>query len=155
MMGKTTYKYIGGVYMFSFRKSLIGAVFLLSLFTISQLALANQNYEDVNQFYKNTVNKEDYEEYSDSKTKVRELVIVRKLPDLIDTISWDYDEKIKLHLKEQIVSDSKSMNSEGLVYFFFSLKEDSNKVSYKYALYNPETKKLITTVEGDWRKKTR
>jgi hypothetical protein len=72
------------------------------------------------------------------------LVIVRKLPDLIDTISWDYDEKIKLHLKEQIVSDSKSMNSKGLVYFFFSLKEDSNKVSYKYALYNPETRILFS-----------
>ncbi|EHC4362085.1 hypothetical protein JTG84_004614, partial [Escherichia coli] len=70
-----------------------------------QSALANQNYEDVNQFYKNTVDKKEYEEYSDSKTKVRELVIVRKLPDLIDTISWG-DEKGKQRLKEEVVSDA-------------------------------------------------
>lgn len=103
--------------MFIFRKIVLGAIFLLTLFTLGQSALANQNYEDVNQFYKNTVDKKEYEEYSDSKTKVRELVIVRKLPDLIDTISWG-DEKGKQRLKEEVVSDAKDINSEGLVYFF-------------------------------------
>ncbi|EPM7877592.1 hypothetical protein ACTQ74_004969 [Escherichia coli] len=91
--------------MFIFRKIVLGAIFLLTLFTLGQSALANQNYEDVNQFYKNTVDKKEYEEYSDSKTKVRELVIVRKLPDLIDTISWG-DEKGKQRLKEEVVSDA-------------------------------------------------
>ncbi|EGK4274715.1 hypothetical protein IO786_005160, partial [Escherichia coli] len=114
--------------MFIFRKIVLGAIFLLTLFTLGQSALANQNYEDVNQFYKNTVDKKEYEEYSDSKTKVRELVIVRKLPDLIDTISWG-DEKGKQRLKEEVVSDAKDINSEGLVYFFFSLKDTGNKVS--------------------------
>ncbi|EFM4758602.1 hypothetical protein HA899_005202, partial [Escherichia coli] len=102
-----------------------------------------------NQFYKNTVDKKEYEEYSDSKTKVRELVIVRKLPDLIDTISWG-DEKGKQRLKEEVVSDAKDINSEGLVYFFFSLKDTGNKVSYKYALFNADTKKPISTAESDW-----
>ncbi|EFB3209679.1 hypothetical protein FLO47_28270 [Escherichia coli] len=135
--------------MFIFRKIVLGAIFLLTLFTLGQSALANQNYEDVNQFYKNTVDKKEYEEYSNSKTKVRELVIVRKLPDLIDTISWG-DEKGKQRLKEEVVSDAKDINSEGLVYFFFSLKDTGNKVSYKYALFNADTKKPISTAESDW-----
>lgn len=137
--------------MISFRKSVFGVIFLLSLFTLSQSALAYQNYENVNQFYKNTVDKKEYEEYSNSKTNVRELSIVRKLPDVIDhEISWEYDERRKQHLKEHVIRDAKGMNSEERVYFFFSLKDDGNKVSYKYALYNPKTKKPITTVEADW-----
>lgn len=136
--------------MISFLKNIFGVLFIFSLFTLSQSALANQKYEDVNLFYNNQVNKKEYEEYSNSKTKVRELVIVRKLPDLIDTISWDYDEERKQQLKEKIISDTKEISSEGLVYFFFSLKDDGNKVSYKYALYNPETKKPITTAGDDW-----
>jgi hypothetical protein len=137
------------------RKRVLAVIFLFSLFTVGQSALANQNYEDANQFYKTKVDKKEYEEYSDSKTKVRELVIVRKLPDLIDTISWDYDERRKQHLTEDVIRNAKGLNAEELVYFFFSLKDDSNKVSYKYILYNPDTNKPIASVGGDWIKETR
>ena len=151
-IGKTTNKYIGGVSML--RKSVLGVIFLFSLFILGQSAWANPNYEDANQFYQNKVDKKEYEEYSDSKMKVRELVIVRKLPDLMDSLDWDYSERKRSSFKDNLVINTEHLNPEQLVYYYLSLKQSGNRVYCKEALYDAKTNNIIFNGERNWITKT-
>lgn len=143
------------------RSNFFGAIILVFLLTVSHSVLAYGNDVSLNKppiqsaddFYKNNMDKKHYEEFVDSTLKVRKLIMVKDLPKVFDEEEWkNYPYVWKQHLKENIIVNTKDLNPEQQVYYFFSLKDDGEKISIKDAMYDAKTKKIRSHGDGHWTK---
>ena len=141
------------------RRSSLCVMVLVFLFTVtnsvfaSEFSLNKPSFQSADDFYKNNVDKKDYEEFSDSKLKVRKLIMVKDLPKVFDENEWrSYPYAWKKHLKKSIIGNTKGFNPEQQVYYFFSLMEDGEKVNIKFAMYDAEIGKVSSQGGGHWTK---
>ncbi|KYD04107.1 hypothetical protein B4102_3327 [Heyndrickxia sporothermodurans] len=109
-----------------------------------------KTFQNADDFYNNVVDKQRYEEYNDAKLNVRSLTTIKKLPKVIDGMSWDYDADYRHPIKEDFIKYSKRFDPEQKVYYFFTLKDSGEQVFYQNAMYDLKTKELIYASKGNW-----
>lgn len=143
------------------RSNLFGAIVLVFLLIVNHSVLASSNefslnkasFQDAEDFYKNNVDKKDYKEFVDSKLTVRELIMVKDIPKVFDEKEWkNYSYVWRKQLKEVIIENTKELNPEQQVYYFFSLKDDGEKIYIKDAMYDGKTEKIRLHGGGQWTK---
>lgn len=129
---------------------------LLLIFIGGNLVNAKQSNQEqalisADEFYKTFVDKQRYEEYSDSKIKTRKLTTIKALPKVIDEMKWDYERsKQPQYMKEDFIRYTKRFEPDRKVYYFFSLKDKGHGVFYRAAMYDSETKELMYADKGNW-----
>jgi hypothetical protein len=140
---------------------IISVAFLIVLLTVSHSVLANSTNHSLNKpsvqiaddFYKNNVNKKDYQEFTDAKLKVRKLIMVQDLPKVFGEKEWmNYPSLWRELLKKSIIVNTKDLSPDQQVYYFFSLKNDGEKIYIQHAMYDATTKKLRSKGFGHWTK---
>lgn len=140
---------------------IIGVVFFVVLLTVSHSVLANINIHSLNKpsvqivddFYKNNVNKKDYQEFADAKLKVRKLIMVQDLPKVFDEKEWmNYPSLWRELLKKDIMVNTKDLSPEQQVYYFFSLKDDGEIIYIQDAMYDAKNKIIRSKGSGHWTK---
>lgn len=136
-----------------------GAVFLVFLLTVSHSVLANTNHslnkpsQNADDFYKYNVDKKDYQELTDAKLKVRKLIMVQDLPKIFNEEEWmNYPSSWKKYLKKDIIENTKDLSPEQQVYYFFSLKDNGDKIYIQDAMYYAKSKKIRSKGGGHWTK---
>ncbi|GAA0336199.1 hypothetical protein GCM10008967_28230 [Bacillus carboniphilus] len=137
------------------RKSILyGLIFLAFLIAASNSVLAQEvSLPSADDFYKNNVDKKVYEEFDDSKLNVRKLTKVKDLPNVFNEEEWkNYPNVWKQNLKDSVIVHTKDLNPEEQVYYFFSIKDDGEKIYIKDAMYNAKTKKISSHGQGHWTK---
>jgi hypothetical protein len=136
-------------------------IILVFLLTGNHSVLARSNDFSINKpssksaddFYKNKVNKKEYEEFIVSNLKVRRLIMVKDLPKVFEEKEWkNYPYAWKEHLKKAFIGNTKDFNPEQQVYYFFSLKEDGEKIHIKFAIYDAKIEKIRSQGGGHWTK---
>lgn len=139
------------------KRIFFGMIILVFSLTLSHSVLANSankspnkpSFENADTFYKNNVNKNDYEEFADAKLIVRELMMVQDLAKVFDNKEWmNYPSVWKTHQKKDIIGNTKDLASEQQVYYFFSLKDDGENIYIKNAMYDAKTKEIYS--KGNW-----
>jgi hypothetical protein len=140
---------------------IVGVVFFVVLLTVSHSVLANSTNHSLNtqsvqiadDFYKNYVNKKDYQEFSHAKLKVRKLIMVQDLPKVFDEKEWmNYPSLWRELLKKDIIVNTKDLSPDQQVYYFFSIKDDGEKIYIQHAMYDATTKKHLSKGFGHWTK---
>lgn len=143
------------------RSNFFGVIVLVFLLAVSNSVLAHSNefslnkpsFQSADDFYKNNMDKKYYEEFVDSKLKVRKLLMVKDLPNVFDEKEWkNYPYVWKKHLKENIIVNTQDLNPEQKVYYFFSIKDDGEKISIKNAMYDAKTEQILSHGGGHWTK---
>jgi hypothetical protein len=135
-------------------------VFFVVLLTVSNSVLANSNHslnkqsvQSADDFYLNKVDKKDYQEFADAKLKVRKLIKVQDLPKVFDEKEWvNYPALWKKYQKKSVTEHTKDLSPDEQVYYFFSLKDDGEKIYIQNAMYDATTKKLSSKGFGHWTK---
>lgn len=137
-------------------------IFLVFLLTISQSVFADGKEVSFNKstllsaddFYRNKVDKQDYEEFIDSQINVRKLIKVKDLPNVFDEKEWGiYPHTWRNHLKKAMIGNTKDLNPEQPVYYFLSVKDKDEKVHISFALYDAHIEKIRSQGGGHWTKK--
>jgi hypothetical protein len=119
----------------------------------TDFSLNKPSFQSADDFYKNNVDKKEYEEFNDSNLKIRKLVMVKDLPKVFDEKEWkNYPYAWKKHLKKTIIGNTKDFNPEQQVYYFFSLNEDGEKIHIKFAMYDAKNEKIRSRGGGHWTK---
>ncbi|MGD6845609.1 hypothetical protein ACQCVH_24295 [Bacillus infantis] len=140
---------------------LFGMLILLILIVNGPTVMANGSGNTINkskdqtvsEFYELNFDKNDYEEFPDAKLKVRKLILVKDLVRVFDSKEWlSYPSEWRNMLKREIGGNTRDLNPEQQVYYFFSLKDDGKKIYKKHALYDVKTKNLHLKGNGNWTK---
>ena len=142
------------------RTSLLCVLVLVCLLTVSHSVFTSSNellhkpsFQSADDFYEKKIDKKEYEEFIDSQLKVRQLLSVKDLPKVFDQKEWnDYPVAWKKHLKKAIIGNSKQLHPEQQVYYFFSLKDDGEKIHIKFAMYDAKMEKISSHGGGHWTK---
>lgn len=143
------------------RSNFFCVIVLVFSLTVSHSVLAYSNefslnkpsFQSADDFYKNNVDKKDYEEFIDSKLKVRKLMMVKDIPKVFDEKEWkNYPYAWKKHLKKATIGNTTEFNPEQQVYYFFSLKDDGEKIYIKFAMYDAKIEKICSQGGGHWTK---
>ena len=97
--------------------------------------------------------KKDYQEFADAKLKVRKLIKVQDLPNVFYEKEWvNYPALWKKYQKKSVMEHTKDLSSDEQVYYFFSLKDDGEKIYIQHAMYDATTKNLRSKGFGHWTK---
>lgn len=144
------------------KKSNIFCVFVLVfiLAGAGHTVLANNEYsssthafQNPDDFYKNTVDKKDYQEFTGSSLNVRKRMLVKDLPKVFDEMEWKaYPNAWKMHLKKAMIGNTKDLKPYQQIYYFFTLKDDGEKIHIKFAIYDAKTGKINSQGGGHWTK---
>jgi hypothetical protein len=143
------------------KSNFLGLIILVFLLTVNHTVLAYSNdyssntpsFQSADDFYKNNVDKKDYEEFIDSNLSFRKLIIVKDLPKVFDEKEWkNYPYAWRKHLKKATIGNTKDFNPEQQVYYFFSLKDDGEKINIKFAIYDAKIKIIRSQGGGHWTK---
>lgn len=122
------------------------------IYTFNNWAFAKEEkrIETVEDFYKNNVDKRQYKEFNNSKYIIRNKTTIKGLSKIFKEMDWEYEEKYRQPIYGDFLEYTKRFDPNRQVYYFLSLKELEEKVIYKIAMYDVETKELIYSTYGRW-----
>ncbi|WP_176713597.1 hypothetical protein [Pseudobacillus wudalianchiensis] len=132
-------------------KKIAVVVFFLVLFTNQFVFAAKDEYFSSNN-HKYFINAQEfykisgYKEVSKSEISVRKLILAKDLPSVTSQMKWNSEKERQAKISE-IKDHLIYLDPQRQVYYFFSKKGDQKQGITKYAVFDAETKKLLTIVK--------